>query len=115
VILALLAAVGFGFASVRLSVTGALNLFASSAMTVAFALVLAWITRPLKRTFPVTCLTVRDLVDWIVAENPQLIEHEPKDWTRERVSATVRRLIVEWSNERDFTEESLFYPTRMIT
>lgn len=115
VILALLAAVGFGFASVRVSVTGALNLFASSAMTVAFAFVLAWITRPLKRTFPVTCLTVRDLVDWIVAENPQLIRHELKDWTRERVSATVRRLIVEWSNERDFTEESLFYPTRMIT
>lgn len=115
VILALLAAAGFAFASARLSVTGVLNLIASSAMTMAFTFTLAWITRPLKRTFPVTCLTVGDLVDWIVAENPQLIRHKPKDWTRERVSAAVRRLIVEWSNERDFTEESLFYPIRMIT
>jgi hypothetical protein len=115
VILAILTAAGFAFASARLSVTCAFNLFASSVVTIAFAFVLAWITRPLKRTFPVNCLTVRDLVDWIVAENPQLIRHEPKDWTRERVSATVRRLIVEWSNERDFTEDSLFYPTRMIT
>ena len=56
-----------------------------------------------------------DLVDWIVAEKPAVDRYEPKDWTRERVSATVRRLIVEWSNEADFTEESLFYPTRMIT
>jgi len=114
-ILVLLTVVGFAFASVRLSVTGVLNLLASSAITIAFAFVLAWITRPLKRTFPVACLTVRDLVDWIVAENPQLIRHESNIWTRERVSATVRRLIVEWSNERDFNEESLFYPTRMIT
>jgi hypothetical protein len=114
-ILAFFAAVVFVVVSARLSVSGVLNFFVSSATTVAFEFILAWMTRPLKRAFPVTCLTVRDLVDWIVAENPQLIRHEPKDWTRERVSATVRRLIVEWSNERDFTEESLFYPTRMIT
>jgi hypothetical protein len=114
-ILALLAGTGFAFSSATLPVTGLPNFLASSAITIAFAFALAWITRPLKRSFPVTCLTVRDLVDWIVAENPQLIRNESKDWTRERVSAVVRRLIVEWSNERDFTEESLFYPTRMIT
>jgi hypothetical protein len=114
-ILVLLAAPVFAFSTATLPVTGLPNFLAASAITIAFAFVLAWITWPLKRTFPVTCLTVRDLVDWIVAENPQLISHESKDWTRERVSATVRRLIVEWSNERDFSEESLFYPTRMIT
>jgi hypothetical protein len=114
-ILAFLAATVFALVSARMSATGVLNFVASSATTIAFAFILAWTTRPLKRTFPVTCLTVRDLVDWIVAENPELIRHEPTDWTRERVSATVRRLVVEWSNERDFTEESLFYPTRMIT
>jgi hypothetical protein len=114
-ILAFLAAAVFAFVSARLSVTGVLNFVASSATTIAFAFFLTWMTRPLKKTFPVTCLTVRDLVDWIVAENPQLIRQEPKDWTRERVSVTVRILIVEWSQERDFTEESLFCPTRMIT
>ena len=114
-ILFLLAAAGFAFSSATLSATGLPNFLTASAITIAFASALAWITRPFKRTFPVTCLTVRDLVDWIVAENPQLIRHESKDWTRERVSATVRRLIVDWSNERDFSEDSLFYPTRMIT
>jgi len=61
---------------------------------------------------------VSDLVDWIVAENPQLVHIEASHWTRVRVSAAVRRLIVEWAGERDFTEDSLFYPIeppRMIT
>jgi hypothetical protein len=114
-ILTFLTAVLFMFALVRLSESGFVNVLLSSALTIVFTVGLAWITRPLKRTLPVSCLTVGDLVHWIIEENPQLIGHEPKDWTRERVAATVRRLIVEWSNERDFTEESLFYPTRMIT
>jgi hypothetical protein len=115
VVLALLAVAVFVFTSAQLAETGLANVLLSLTLAIAFSIGLVWITRPLKRTFPVSCLTVADLVEWIIAENPQVIRHEPKDWTRERVAATVRRLIVEWSNERDFTEHSLFYPTRMIT
>jgi hypothetical protein len=114
-ILALFTVMLFVFALVRFSGTGFVNMLMSAALTIVFAVGLAWITRPLKRRFPVWCLTVGDLVHWIIAENPQLIKHGNQSWTRERVAATVRRLIVEWSNERDFTEDSLFYPTRMIT
>lgn len=115
VALALLAVAGFVFTTVQMPERGLANVLLSLGLAIAFSVGLAWITRPLKRRFPVSCLTVADLVDWIIAENPQLIRHEPNDWTRERVAAAVRRLIVEWSNERDFTEESLFYPSRIIT
>ena len=57
-ILAFLAVAVFAFVSARLSATEVLNFLASSATTMAFAFILARTTRPLKRTFPVTCLTV---------------------------------------------------------
>jgi hypothetical protein len=114
-ILQILVPAAFGVACIMLPTTGVLNFFLASALAICLAFALAFLTRPVKRSFPLSCFTVSDLVGWIVAENPRLVHVQPMDWTRERVSSVVRKLIVEWAGVRDFTEDSLFYPTRMIT
>jgi hypothetical protein len=114
-ILVALTGVVFFWSYRSLPMSGLFRFSLATGLTVGFGFLAELLTRPLKRNFPLSCETIGDLAKWIVSENPQLISHDPKGWTRERVSAALRPLIVEWSDVRDFSDTSLFYPTKMIT
>ena len=114
-VLIVLTGLVFSWCYRSLPLTGLFRFSLATALTVGFGFLAELLTRPLKRNFPLSCETVGDLAQWIVSENPQLISHDQKGWARERVSAALRPLIVEWSDVHDFNDTSLFYPTRMIT
>jgi len=61
--------------------------------------VAAWVcfflTRRLVSSFPKSHSTVEQLVNFLVARNPQLLKVEQKKWSREQVAAVVREIVIE--------------------
>ncbi len=65
-------------------------------------------TRPFRIRFPSGHSRVRDLVQFMIARNPDLIPVEQSQWTRERVWCVVRDIVMQFTGPVDVTEDSDF-------
>jgi len=83
-------------------------LFLGLAGCCAIAWMVAVTTRPLKTVIPSRFEHMKDLVEYIVARNTQLVKADLRKWTREEVWCVVRDLVIEQTGVHDFTEKSHF-------
>ncbi len=79
----------------------------ATAIAVCGILVLA--TRPLRTEFPAECRAVRDLVRYVVGENPHLVDIEEHKWTKERIQHEIRNLMAHHTVVTEFDENSRFF------
>ena len=65
----------------------------------------AVLTRPLKREFQMDCAAAGDLAKYLSLHTPHVFK---KEWTREQVATSVRKVIVDVTGVRNFTDDSRF-------
>jgi hypothetical protein len=66
------------------------------------------VTRPFKTLIPSHYSRVKELVQYMIAQNPRIVKGDEKGWTREQAWCTVRNIIIEQLGVHDFTEDSQF-------
>ena len=87
------------------SASGDIAILASILVSVAIAYGSALITRPLKSQFSREYTNLGDLADYLAIHSPHAFK---KEWTREEVAETVRRIIVDQTGLHEFHEDSRF-------
>ena len=75
---------------------------------IAIAWTAAVTTRPFRTAIPSRFGHIKDLVEYMVARNTQLVKTDSKKWTREEVWCAVREIVIEVTGIHDFTEKSHF-------
>ena len=105
VVLTFLAAITALLAAVSLTGSRGAGLFVAGVVSLGVGRLGAILTRPLKREFRDGYAHAGDLARYAVLHTPHSFKRE---WTKEDIVQTVRRIIIDQTGVDDFTEDSRF-------